>query len=51
VHANAIARQSAAHEDDEPVVPAHSAPSVCERVDAELELLSFANWRSHGQPG
>ena len=39
-----------ADEDDEAVVPRDAAPAVGERVDAQLELLSFADGRSHGPP-
>ena len=48
--ADVVARQTAPDEDDESVVPRDAAPAVGERVDPELELLSFPNGRSHGQP-
>ena len=48
--ANAIARQPASHEDDEPVVTRDAVAAVRERLDRELELLSFVNRRGHGRP-
>ena len=42
-----VARHAAPDEDDEPVVARDAAAPVCERVDAELELLTLADRRSH----
>ena len=45
--AHAIARQAAAHEDDEPVEARDAVAAVRERLDVELELLILRHRRGH----
>ena len=47
LRAYTIAGQSAPHEDDEAVVSSNSVATVRERLDRELELLTFVYRRRH----
>ena len=44
---DAVARQRAIDEDDDAIMARDAAPTRCERVDGELELLSDPKRRSH----
>ena len=44
---HAVARQRAVDEDDDALMACDTAPTRCERVDGELELLSDPKRRSH----
>src|SRR5207342_2639444 len=45
--AHAVSGEPAADEDDEAVQPGDAVPAICERVDAELDLLTVANRCGH----
>jgi hypothetical protein len=44
---NAVSRQTAPHEDDEPIQPGDTVPTEGQRLDGELELLITRNGRRH----
>src|SRR6185312_5860212 len=46
---DAVAGQPAADEDDEAVEPGDAVAAEGERLDVELELLPFADWRGHAR--